>query len=268
MPIKDFDPDNLTSVYDDVQVVENDVQTLDNNSGAGPESPVLDIVSKRFCWGAFFLNWIWGLGNKTYITLLILLIASIPFVGIVAMLGCQIWFGIKGNKWAWQNKRWKSIEHFHSVQKNWAITGLILFILNLSILVLVLFFMFFPTLSADSLLNEYYMVDNKQKIEKSISTLREISALNRALKIKTLLTSDDLAKLFAEMANVESYSGDTVQTKDGITWKFQSDGLCSELGDCFVVVSDRYGLYEEIPITQKNGFIKVHDKDVLAKYKE
>jgi hypothetical protein len=33
----------------------------------------------RWNWGAFLLNWIWGLGNNTFIALLTL----VPFVGLV-----------------------------------------------------------------------------------------------------------------------------------------------------------------------------------------
>ncbi len=107
---------------------------LENNSGQGPNTEVPDIVAKRFNWGAFTFSWIWGLGNKTYITLLTLVLVFIPFVGNIAAIIANIIFGIKGNRWAWQNKQWKSIEHFHKVQKTWAcwgiglmITGLILF---------------------------------------------------------------------------------------------------------------------------------------------
>ena len=115
--------------------VENAVpQNLNNNSGQGPNSEVPDEVANRYNWGAFTFSWIWGLGNKTYITLLTLVLVFIPFVGNIAAIIANIIFGIKGNRWAWQNKQWKSIEHFHKVQKTWAcwgiglmITGLILF---------------------------------------------------------------------------------------------------------------------------------------------
>ena len=33
----------------------------------------------RWNWGAFFLNWIWGLGNSTYIALLM----WVPFVNLI-----------------------------------------------------------------------------------------------------------------------------------------------------------------------------------------
>ena len=110
--------------------------SLANNSGAGKDSPVLDIVAKRFNWGACLLSWIWGLGNRSYITLIIFPIAIsgiIPVLGIIVQLGVMIWFGINGNKWAWQNKRWNSIEEFHRVQKKWAIAAAIIQILLLLI---------------------------------------------------------------------------------------------------------------------------------------
>lgn len=104
-----------------------------NNSGEGVNAIVPAEIAKRFNWGAFLLSWIWGLGNKTYITLLIFLasiFAFIPFIGGLVPLGCAIWFGVKGNEWAWQNKKWDNIEHFNSVQKTWAIVGVILAVVS------------------------------------------------------------------------------------------------------------------------------------------
>ena len=81
---------------------------------------------KKFNWGAFFLNWIWGIGNKTYITFLYIpasiLSFFIPFLG----LAISIWFGIQGNEWAWKNNNWKSLEDFNNTQRNWAIAGVII----------------------------------------------------------------------------------------------------------------------------------------------
>lgn len=105
---------------------------LENTSGQGVNAQV-PAELKCFNWGAFLLNWIWGLGNSTYITLTIfasILVAWIPFVGGLVPLGLCIWFGMKGNEWAWKNKQWQSVEHFNSVQKKWAIVGLILFCLG------------------------------------------------------------------------------------------------------------------------------------------
>lgn len=98
------------------------------------ETQVLQLPAetlKKFNWGALLLNWIWGLGNKTYLPLIILPIAFIPILGPLANLGLAIWFGFKGNEWAWQNKQWQSVEHFDDVQKKWAIAGAIIWAISL-----------------------------------------------------------------------------------------------------------------------------------------
>lgn len=98
---------------------------IENTSGKGKDVVVPDEVAKKFNWGAFFLSWIWGLGNATYLPLIILAVAFIPFIGGLGCLGLAIWFGIKGNEWAWQNKQFPSVEAFHEYQKKWAIAGII-----------------------------------------------------------------------------------------------------------------------------------------------
>lgn len=70
---------------------------------------------KGWSWGAFLLNWIWAVGNRTWIGLL----ALIPYVG----LGVAIWLGIKGREMAWKNGQWQSVEHFNRVQKKWSQWG-------------------------------------------------------------------------------------------------------------------------------------------------
>lgn len=93
-----------------------------NNSGQGDYITIPSSI-KRWSWGAFFLNWIWGIGNKSYLTLL----TFIPVFGIVWVFVC----GAKGNEWAWKNKQWRSIEHFHETQKTWAAWGLGIFIFSI-----------------------------------------------------------------------------------------------------------------------------------------
>lgn len=70
-----------------------------------------------WCWGGFFLGWIWGLGNRTYWALLCL----IPGVNIIM----HFVLGIKGREWAWKNNSWKSIASFKRTQRIWSIAGLI-----------------------------------------------------------------------------------------------------------------------------------------------
>lgn len=67
---------------------------------------------KGWSWGAFLLNWIWAIGNRTWIGLF----ALIPLVGIIMAFT----LGFKGREWAWRNKHWKSVEHFNQVQKKWS----------------------------------------------------------------------------------------------------------------------------------------------------
>jgi Cytochrome oxidase complex assembly protein 1 len=74
----------------------------------------------RWNWGAFLLNWIWGIGNNTFIALL----TFIPFFG----LAMPFVLGARGSAWAWRNGRWDSVEHFKRVQRKWAIWGVVLWI--------------------------------------------------------------------------------------------------------------------------------------------
>ena len=81
-----------------------------------PIPPEID----RWNWGAFLLNWIWGVGNNTFIALLTL----VPIVGFVMLFV----LGAKGSRWAWRNGRWDSVEHFKRVQRLWAIWGAIIWL--------------------------------------------------------------------------------------------------------------------------------------------
>ncbi len=74
----------------------------------------------RWNWGAFLLNWIWGVGNNTFIALLTL----VPLVGFIM----PFVLGAKGSRWAWRNGRWDSVEHFKRVQSKWAIWGVVVWL--------------------------------------------------------------------------------------------------------------------------------------------
>lgn len=71
-------------------------------------------------WGAFMFNWVWGIGNKTYLPLLVFIpVFNIVWIFIV---------GARGNYWAWQNGNYKDIETFKAVQATWNRAGLVQFI--------------------------------------------------------------------------------------------------------------------------------------------
>ena len=71
---------------------------------------------KGWSWGAFFLSWIWAIGNNTWIGLL----ALVPYVNIPVV----IWLGFKGREMAWRNRHWDNIDHFNRVQRVWSQWGL------------------------------------------------------------------------------------------------------------------------------------------------
>jgi hypothetical protein len=81
-------------------------------------------------WGAFWLNWIWGISNKTYIALLCL----VPLINIIMMFI----LGAKGNQWAWQKREWDSVTEFKKTQRIWAYWGWGLFLAGTTLLGLAL----------------------------------------------------------------------------------------------------------------------------------
>ena len=93
------------------------------------EAPKLD-----WNWGAFLLSGLWGLFNGSAWAFFVLLLLSwIPVAGgIIDLIVCIV-LGVKGSKWAWANKTWKSAEHFNRVQHKWAVAGAIVFVLSLVI---------------------------------------------------------------------------------------------------------------------------------------
>lgn len=114
-----------------------------NTSGQGSSAVIPDEI-RGWSWGGFFLNFIWGIGNKVWISLL----ALVPYVGLIM---CIV-LGVKGNQWAWQHKQWDSVEHFKSTQRKWAIAGLIVFVLAIILTVAVYVI---PTLISDSVSDSF-----------------------------------------------------------------------------------------------------------------
>jgi uncharacterized membrane protein len=70
---------------------------------------------RQWNWGAFLLAPFWGIGNRVFLGLL----GLIPLVGLVI----SIILGIKGNEWAWRNRRWESPKVFLDSQRKWSYWG-------------------------------------------------------------------------------------------------------------------------------------------------
>jgi hypothetical protein len=73
-------------------------------------------------WGAFGFGWIWGLPHRCYVTVLdlaILPLMLVPPIGLIVALGLRMWYALRGDEWAWQDRRFESLEHYRSVQRVW-----------------------------------------------------------------------------------------------------------------------------------------------------
>lgn len=81
-------------------------------------------------WGGCTLGCLWAFAM------------NLPFWGILALLSSlcgplalavSVVLGLKGNEWAWKNRRWQSVEHFRKVQRIWATVGISLTIVALGL---------------------------------------------------------------------------------------------------------------------------------------
>ena len=158
-----------------------------NTSGQGAKAKVPQSVKDNFNWGAFFLSWIWGLGNKTYITLINIVLFFIPLVN----LGVAIWFGIKGNEWAWRNKRFEGINQFHENQKGWATAGIIFFIIFIPVC-LFLFTAGFTFYSVKS------VMDNPEKLDNSLAKLEKFMDETVSMTFETYTIDENENKFYVQ----------------------------------------------------------------------
>ncbi len=86
--------------------------------GKEPNTEELLKVLKKWNWGAFFLTFIWGLGNRVWWSLLMFL----PIFPIQLILPFIL--GAKGNLSSWlKKKETDNLETFKSRQKKWNIAG-------------------------------------------------------------------------------------------------------------------------------------------------
>ena len=105
--------------------------TPDNTSGQG-ETAIVPEEVKGWSWAGFSLTWIWGVFNGVLISLLVL----IPFP--LFSLAWAIVLGVKGNEWAWRNKKWDSVEHFKNTQRPWNIAGIVIFAISMVALIIII----------------------------------------------------------------------------------------------------------------------------------
>ena len=100
--------------------------SYDQKSGKGTTSEVPQEI-RKWNWGAAGLGLIWGIYHGVWISLLGIVLSSIPLVN----LGWWVLMGMKGSQWAWASNRWESVEQFEASQRNWKPWGIVFFILGI-----------------------------------------------------------------------------------------------------------------------------------------
>lgn len=94
-----------------------------NTSGMG-SAAVVPAEIRGWNWGAFWFTWLWAVNHRTWIGLIALVsmfsrVPGLQFLSAISLI-IGIILGIKGNEWAWQNRRWESVEQFRRTQRVWA----------------------------------------------------------------------------------------------------------------------------------------------------
>jgi len=116
-------------------LTEQELQIL--NGPPAIDTSQLPDELKGFNWGAFWLTCVWGGAHKAKVTnwiILAVILSSIPVtaimvIGFILTFALAIFFGVKGNEWAWKNGKFTSNENFKRTERIWAWTGWIIVIL-------------------------------------------------------------------------------------------------------------------------------------------
>ncbi|MFA6249890.1 MAG: hypothetical protein WC686_00110 [Candidatus Shapirobacteria bacterium] len=98
---------------------------ITNTSGQG-ETAIVPPELSGWNWAALLWTWIWAISHRVWIGLICII--PIPIVSLVM----QVILGINGNKWAWQNKKWQSVDDFKKSQRKWVKAYFILLLLLLA----------------------------------------------------------------------------------------------------------------------------------------
>ena len=272
---------------------------VQNDSGLGKGSEVPAEV-RHFNWGAFWVTWIWGVCNNSYLTLISLAFNIITFtfgfiipiiaaliastnvgLGIGLLIGyslftliggiaLRIWFGLKGNQWAWQNKKWNSTEHFNSVQKTWAIVSavvsMVLILANVGVV---------AAMTIPSLISNTDKVRTKTMIKKEVSSLSQAVVMSEALgsKCGKKSSQEGIAKCLGERFNGQVI-GNKIELNDGVDLIFHSGSRCINDGTCYVIIdtTSRAKGTEKVTIrlySDRDGYIKLNEEDtqkIIDKY--
>lgn len=153
---------------------------------------------KEFNWGAFFGTWIWGLFNKTYVTLWMLILWITPW----GML-CSIYWGLKGNELAAKNRDWDSLQAFKKSQERQTFWFVIFSIVILPILYFIIIFAIVAGIVFTSVEEAKNSPDKMSAtVNKLESTLNTISSMY----FESHTITPDENKFYVSPKDWESYS--------------------------------------------------------------
>jgi hypothetical protein len=75
----------------------------------------------EFNWGAFWLTWIWAVGNRcmNWLSFALLIAVFLPYIGVFAAVALAVYSGRTGNRRAWAVRRQKDETAFLANQRRW-----------------------------------------------------------------------------------------------------------------------------------------------------
>ena len=221
---------------------------------------------KEFNWGAFFGTWIWGLFNKSYIPLWMLLLWITPL-----SFYFQLYCGLKGNEWAFKNKQCTDVKEFNKSQENQTLIFTILALVILPVLYFViisvsLFILAYSAFRADISMHpeqgqsehSYKDIRKTTWLKKEVSTIRQVTQIMEALEDKCELSSEGLAQCFENRMASQGRTGNILKLPDNAIFTFEGNGICKKEGDCKISIDLGYQPNEVVDIP-----LYVNDKGIL-----
>lgn len=117
-----------------------------------------DEIKTKWNWGAFSFPMWFGIANRAYLGLLIL-IGLIPWIGWIFGIVWMIVFGFNGEKWALENRdnKYRDEEEFRKVMDGWNRAGFVAFIIGIVLVVIAILILIFVLVFA---FNSYNNFDN------------------------------------------------------------------------------------------------------------
>ncbi|MBC63950.1 MAG: hypothetical protein CL746_06535 [Chloroflexi bacterium] len=120
----------------DIQI-NKPISRRDKINRSGDKKSEVPKEIKGWNWAAFLIPPLWGLFSGVPLAVLMLALYLPIFsdgMRAIALIGCSLFLGIRGNELAWKGKKWKSVEHFKNVQKKWLSWAVVLNIIYIIII--------------------------------------------------------------------------------------------------------------------------------------